>query len=138
MDNDTITIQIPANMKYLNVVGAAIMALLEHDGSQDHAYNMQLAIHEVCTNIIEHAYGHDSKKHLSLRLKLSETVFVACLDDRGESFDPKAVKSPNFDEPQVRGMGLFLVNELMDKVDYQCDADGNHWTLTKYLKEQTT
>ncbi len=136
-----IQITIPADLRYLNIVGTAVHAYLERtDGVveehiDDLVYNIQLAVHEVCTNIIEHAYQFDSNKpvQLSFYISRSENVLEVVLRDQGNQFDPAAVVAPKLGTAQERGLGLFLVHELMDSVDYFHDGIWNRWTLVKKL-----
>ncbi|MCA9914581.1 MAG: ATP-binding protein [Anaerolineae bacterium] len=136
-----IQITIPADLRYLNVVGSAVHAYLERtDGVEDEhiediVYNIQLAVHEVCTNIIEHAYQFDARKpvQLSFYVSRSENRLEVVLRDQGRKFDPSAVAAPELGTAQERGLGLFLVYELMDSVDYFHDGIWNRWTLVKKL-----
>ncbi len=95
-------------------------------------YNVQLALHEICNNIIDHAYGHE---YGQIKVVLTVTPelghFRADLYDNGESFDPSSAQTPNLDEPQEAGYGLFLAHELMDDVIYEQYLGGNHWCLVK-------
>ncbi len=136
-----IQITIPADLRYLNVVGTAVHAYLERtDGVQDEhiddiVYNIQLAVHEVCTNIIEHAYEFDARKpvQLSFYVSRNENRLEVILRDQGNKFDPSQVIAPQLGTAQERGLGLFLVHELMDSVDYFHDGIWNRWTLVKKL-----
>ncbi len=139
--SDTITLVLPADLKYLNIVGACVEALLQRvekvtDRSAT-VYNIQLALQEACTNVVTHAYqGGDATQQITLAFNVfgTPTRLVAQITDQGIQFDPDTVAAPNLDEPQVHGYGLFLIRELMDQVEYQVDANGNHLTLTKVLE----
>lgn len=136
-----IQITIPADLRYLNVVGSAVHAYLERtDGVEnnhieDIVYNIQLAVHEVCTNIIEHAYEYDARMpvQLSFYVSRNENRLEIILRDQGNKFDPSKVVAPELGTAQERGLGLFLVHELMDSVDYFHDGIWNRWTLVKKL-----
>jgi serine/threonine-protein kinase RsbW len=54
------------------------------------------------------------------------------LADTGRPFDPAAIPEPDLTEGQVGGYGLFLDQQLMDKVTNQPRPDGNHWRLAKH------
>jgi anti-sigma regulatory factor (Ser/Thr protein kinase) len=55
------------------------------------------------------------------------------LFDNGRSFEYASIPMPSPDEPQVRGYGLFLIQALMDEVEYCPKDDGNTWRLVKNL-----
>ena len=61
------------------------------------------------------------------------SILSVCVDiyDNGTLFNLKEVNLPSLDKPQVRGYGLFIVQNLMDKVIYEETHDRNHWRLVK-------
>ena len=59
--------------------------------------------------------------------------FITTITERGKKFDRAAVATPNFDDLQVRGFGLYLIDELMDDVHYESQQGVNRWRLTKQL-----
>lgn len=137
--SDTIKLEVPAKHKYLNVVGACITSILERvediAESATVAYGVELAVHETCTNIVEHAYaGVNGLIHLSVTVEQSPKRLVIELKDNGRSFDPAKVPEPNLEESQVNGYGLFLMHQLMDRVDYYPQSGQNRWCLVKNLE----
>lgn len=132
----TQSLTIKADLQYLADVGAAIKALFTNVAITDEAlYNIELSVHEVCTNIIEHAYEYDTSAEIDIMLTLQDdTQFRAVLQDTGKTFDPNAVSQPNFDALQEGGLGLFLVHQLMHDVQYQHDGKYNIWHLAKELE----
>ena len=138
-DLDTIRLDLPASHKYLNVLGACIAGMLENidqlTDSTKLLYTIQLAIHEACTNIIDHAYAPHAAGRIAITLSIHQSPrrFVTELKDTGNSFDPTDIPEPNLLEGQEHGYGLFLMREILDEVTYEVQPDGNHWLLTKYL-----
>lgn len=134
-----ITLSIPASLQYLNVISEVIAALLAHaklpvNPDDNPVYNVQLAVHEVCTNVIEHAYGMDMGKQVTLIFRLddvSSCLNIVISDESGVQFDATTVDEPVAGVLQERGMGLFLVHQLMDEVQYQHQNGKNTWTLNK-------
>jgi serine/threonine-protein kinase RsbW len=138
-DTNTIRLDLPASFKYLNVLGPCIQALLEHaDGLPEpeiSAYNLQLAVHEVCTNIVDHAYADQPAGRIAIAFTLAAEPrrLIVELRDTGRTFDPTEVPDPDLSNAQVRGYGLFLVQSLMDDVCYRPSPSGNCWRLIKNL-----
>jgi serine/threonine-protein kinase RsbW len=135
---DLIRLDLPANYKYLNVLGACIGCMLEQEkGLTDGdlvVYKLKLAAHEVCTNIVEHAYaGIGGRIFISLSLAKDPSQFVIDLVDSGRSFSMPEVRQPNQDELQTSGYGLFLIYQLMDQVVYDPQSGSNHWRLVKKI-----
>lgn len=103
--------------------------------SDDFIYLVELAVSEICTNIIQHSYlmvGGEIRGSLT---PLANGIQIDLYDD-GESFDPTAVPepSPHFDTLNEGGYGLHIVRQIMDSVVYQANTpNGNHWRLIKYI-----
>ena len=136
---EVVRLDLPAGHKHLNILGACISELLvrvEHvDDREAIIYNMQLAAHEACAKIIDHAYAGDSGRRVLITLTLAGCPrrLIIELHDTGFSFDLAAVPEPNLDEAHDHGYGLFLMRSLMDEVTYTSRPEGNHWALVKHL-----
>jgi serine/threonine-protein kinase RsbW len=135
----SIRLELPASLRYLNVLGACISAAVERiEGVEEPAilsYNLQLAADEIFTNIVEHGYEGDERcfVRVSVTVAPEPRRVVVQLCDSAPSFDPAAVPAPNLDDAQEHGYGLFLVQQLMDEVVYQPGEGQNSWTLVKHL-----
>ncbi|MBK8904181.1 MAG: ATP-binding protein [Anaerolineaceae bacterium] len=136
--SDILRVEMPAAHAYLQMIGPSVSCLIKNARSLTRddslAYNIELAVHEVCTNIIEHAYGGlPGRIEMVFTVLINPPQLVIELFDNGRSFEYTSIPLPNPEEPQVRGYGLFLVQELMDQVDYCTTVDGNSWYLVKNL-----
>jgi serine/threonine-protein kinase RsbW len=136
--DDVIELCLPAKYRYLALVRACIRELMQSAGdsaiAEDTIYGVQLAVHEVCNNIIEHAYRHENGWiRLILSLRPEGRTFSADLYDGGGPFDPTSEAPPNLNEPREQGYGLFLARQLMDEVSYDYESGKNHWRLLKTL-----
>ncbi len=135
---DTITLDIPADLRYVNVLGASVCAFLtnveELADPEITRYNLELAIYEIGANIVNHAYANrHGRIRMSATLSRQPLQVTITLEDTGVSFDPSVVPEPRFGELQEHGYGLFLVTQLMDEVEYRPTNVGNTWKLIKYL-----
>lgn len=139
MDNTVIKLELPADHKNLNVIGACLNAVLErieHITDRDMlAYNLELALHETCTNIVEHAYSEERGRiEVVLSVVSSpQRQLVIDLFDTGKSFEADTASEPDLDNPQVHGYGLFLMRQLLDEVTYSAKTGVNHWRLVKKI-----
>ncbi|MEO7909887.1 MAG: ATP-binding protein [Roseiflexaceae bacterium] len=137
--SEVIRLDLPATHKYLNILGACISELLARVENvierEAISYNLQLAAHEACANIIDHAYAGDLGRRILVIITLTECPrqLIIELQDTGYSFDPATVPQPNLNEAHDHGYGLFLMHSLMDEVTYTSRPEGNHWTLVKHL-----
>ncbi|WP_322494974.1 ATP-binding protein [Chloroflexus sp.] len=137
--SEMIRLDLPARYAYLHLLSETIAALLQQAGAHDEllVYNVQLAAHEVCTNIIHHSYRYrrdsDDRISIALTLHYQPLRIEIELHDTGESFTPDLAPNPTLSEAQIHGYGLFLIRHLMDHVGYIAHPDGNRWRLVKRL-----
>lgn len=133
-----VRLELPAAHRYLTLVSACVSELLARaDGLAEPevlTYNVQLAAQEICANIVDHAYRDraDGRIVVTLHLDLAGRQLLIDLDDTGAAFDPGGVPTPNLEEGQEHGYGLFLARELLDSVTYERLPSGNHWRLAKH------
>ncbi|MDP9316278.1 MAG: ATP-binding protein [Chloroflexota bacterium] len=138
-EHDSVQLDLPASHKYLNVLGACIAEMLTRvEGLAERdivSYNIQLAVHEACTNIVEHAYAGRNDGRIKIALMLDEQPrrLVVDIHDTGGSFDITQAREPNLDDAQIHGYGLFLIRNLMDEMSYTPGPSNNRWHLVKHL-----
>jgi serine/threonine-protein kinase RsbW len=134
----SIQFELTASYDQLSSLKLELETLFRHaDWIEDKAniiYQVRLAIHETCTNIIEHAYqGQPGLIRIVLTLQKFPLGLLVDLYDQGNSFDIEEVASPDLSMANNRGYGLFLIRQLMDEVIYEPQPGGNHWQLYKNL-----
>ena len=88
-----------------------------------------LAVDEVVANFIIHANGEDESQFLDLRLAFeAHALNVEIADNSDTIFLPAPHQSPDLSEyirqGRKGGMGMALVNRLMDRVEFF--TRGNH------------
>jgi anti-sigma regulatory factor (Ser/Thr protein kinase) len=138
-DDQIIQLNIPADFKYLNVVGACLTAILQHEEDLPTrdivTTGVELAVHETCINIIEHAYaGAMGRITLSIQILNDPHRLEVKIKDQGSPFVLPEIQPPQVEgDIQIRGYGLFLVHELMDQVVYVPKSGNNTWHLIKKL-----
>ena len=101
-------------------------------------YQIQVSVDEACANVVEHAYAGMEPGNMEVSCFLDERAFVVRVRDWGRSFAPDEVAEPNvhvsLEERSTGGLGLFLIREFMDQVQYSFDAErGNELLMTKGL-----
>jgi serine/threonine-protein kinase RsbW len=139
-----VCLDLPAEHRYLNIVSACLAALLESTDDiaerDSVTYNVQLAVQEACTNIVEHAYEGQAGGRIAVEISLWDAnaagvprQLTVDLYDDGLPFDESQAADPSLDEPQVHGYGLFLMRELTDSVSYERCEGRSHWQLAKKL-----
>lgn len=134
-----LTAKFPARYDHLRTISVFVM-----DGIKDapfdscQRYAIDLAVDEACSNVIDHAYGGDNKGEIRLSLYLTEIGLKITIQDDGTPFDPDCVAEPDLTSPLEtrceRGLGVFLIRELMDEAVYDFSCPGvNQLTMVKYF-----
>ena len=100
--------------------------------------NIIIAVDEACTNIIKHAYKNNPDNPIDVSITFDNNKFNIILKDKGKSFDPNTIPSPNmneyFKQYKVGGLGIHLMKTLMDEVVYHSKPNEyNQIVLSKKL-----
>lgn len=91
-----------------------------------------LAANEVVANIIKHAYKGSDDDKIQIVSTISKDAISLQFFDRGESFDPDLVESPNFDGSRDGGFGMYIISKSVDEVTYSRSAEGINCTRVKF------
>jgi len=99
--------------------------------------SLNLALEEAVVNVMTYAYAPDTQGELILEAVADKGVVTFILTDTGVPFDPTAKEDADttlgIEDRPIGGLGIFLVRQLMDVVDYQRVDGQNVLTLTKKL-----
>ncbi|MDQ3200412.1 MAG: ATP-binding protein [Verrucomicrobiota bacterium] len=95
---------------------------------------MVLGVDEACTNIIRHAYHLRDDQLISLSLEGGNNGVCLRLRDYGRQMQPAAMKGRPTDLIKPGGLGLHLIRNAFDQVDYVLRARGTELVLTKNLE----
>jgi len=97
---------------------------------------LKIAVDEACTNVIKHAYKGEGENVIDLAVILMQDKLIVRLRDRGVSFSPADYVEPNLIELAKRrrsgGLGVHIMNRLMDRVEYRTHGGVNECCLVKY------
>ncbi len=97
-------------------------------------FDLQLAVEEACTNIIQHAYGGQGGE-IEVDFEAAGADVTITIRDWGEAFSPEEANNSDLslplEERAVGGLGLHLMGELMDEVRFTFAPGGNTLVMTK-------
>src|ERR1044071_1801035 len=94
---------------------------------------MVLGVDEACTNIIRHAYQLRDDQLISLSLEGLRHCIRMRLRDYGKQTEAHAMKGRSHDLIRPGALGLHLIRNAFDKVDYILKARGTELVMTKNL-----
>lgn len=136
-----VRVSLPSDVNYLDVARMFVSDIGQKVGlSPSEIHDLQLAVTEAVTNVIEHAYDGDTDQRIDLAIEKNGECFVVAITDTGQNrFDPAAHPDPNLKEYlsqcRVGGLGLFLMRKLMDEVEFTSDDQGyNRVKLVKHIR----
>ena len=102
-------------------------------------FNLNLALEEAISNIILYAYPKEETHLIYLSVQKKENQLIFILTDTGKEFNPTVQKKIDFTlsatERPIGGLGIFLIQQIMNKVEYQRIDGKNILTLSKHLEE---
>lgn len=96
-----------------------------------------MALDEACTNIIRHAHeGFVKPVRLEMRWLRNRLRFV--LRDYGRPFHQQKIPAKDIQVATLGGLGVFIIQEVFDRVDYSPQVRGTRLTLEKLLPDGGT
>ncbi|MCC8027673.1 MAG: ATP-binding protein [Clostridium sp.] len=130
---------VPARMEYMDGVLEAFRGYLEElDCPEEIALRLEIALEELFTNIASYAYEREpGQVRLSCRLNPDGKELEMEVEDRGAAFNPLDRAGPDFDLPigerPVGGLGIYMVRQFVDKMEYEYRNGCNILRLKKRI-----
>lgn len=107
----------------LSLIRRVIVACVQHlDLGAALLNDIKLATTEACTNVIKHAYKFNEAMSFDLEIKTSKEVFIVEVFYEDPDFVPENIPVPNLREIKEGGLGVFIIRNIMDHVNYITDA----------------
>ena len=110
-----------------------------HNLPKDVIFNVNLALDEILTNVICHGYGDSEEHDISVRLFLEQEKLTVEVEDDARPFNPLEASEPDVDqsleERPIGGLGIYLVRQMMDELEYRRGNDKNHLILAARFRE---
>ena len=113
------------------------------DWAFDLVFKINLVLEEVVLNVMDHGFDDDDdSRECKVELSSDDHAVTIVVSDRGKAFDP-LTEAPDADldspvgERAVGGLGLHLVETMMDEASYQRTDGTNRLTLVKLRSEDS-
>ncbi len=130
-----IRVTIPSDVRYLEPLRTMIQETAALAGlGRDAAAEVELAVTEGCANVIRHCYCNSDRERIDLVFTFSKDVYEVRIDDYGTFVDPARIKGRPLDEVRPGGLGVHLMQRVMDEVSYTENRwGGTSLTMRKRL-----
>jgi anti-sigma regulatory factor (Ser/Thr protein kinase) len=97
-----------------------------------------LAIEELVTNCIQYGYDDAHQHTIVIVLSMNDSSLTMIVIDDGHPFDPLMSSPPDFsgnvrDRP-IGGLGIHLLRQLADHIEYERRDGNNRLTLTTRMQ----
>ena len=123
-------------MDQLNDFVKSVTDKLGIDSSK--AHNIKLAVEEAVVNVMEYAYPAGTTGDIGIQAMYNDRKLKFVITDAGVAFNPTkatlADTTLSVEERPVGGLGLLLVRELMDSINYERINHKNTLTLITHYK----
>jgi len=104
--------------------------------------SLNLAIEEAVVNVMQYAYSEEGKGDVEIRILADSEWLTFIIIDSGVEFDPTTMNDADTtlsaEERPIGGLGIFLVRQLMDVIEYKREDGKNILTLCKKLESPNT
>ena len=101
---------------------------------------IKLAVEEAVVNVIDYAYPVGTQGELTVDAATDGTFLKFVITDMGKPFDPtdggRVDTTLSAEERPIGGLGIFLVRELMDSINYERIDGKNILTLKKNINHK--
>ena len=92
---------------------------------------------EITANIVQYAFDKPTDGSIDVTIETSQNTITLQIIDQGKPFNPLEAAPPDLkagvNERRIGGLGLFLVQQIVDDIDYSRKKGRNHLTLVKCI-----
>ena len=132
--SETLSLKVHTNRGEIGHITDEIESLAEREAwTADLSFKVNLALEELVINIMDYGFeGGDHEIDVTLISEAHKLTIV--IADSGKPFDPlEDAPVPDVDAPiderPIGGLGIYLVRNMMDDMQYRREGDRNYITL---------
>jgi serine/threonine-protein kinase RsbW len=131
LDEQTIEINLPSKIGYERVAMASSAALARMGGLDPaRIEDLKSAVAEACINAMQHGNKWRPEARVIVSLNLCDDRFTISVSDQGDGV-PDVPEYPGImkiieENVPPRGLGVFMIQQLVDEVRFNQTADGGH------------
>jgi serine/threonine-protein kinase RsbW len=129
----TTELRLPSRLGFEKVAMSTAATVAEIMGfSEDRIEDLKTAVAEACINAIEHGNRLDASQTVLVVLAIGDNTLEVKIVDHGSGTGKKSVRAPDIDrkmhgEEELRGMGMFLIQSLVDEAEWVSDKRGGSY-----------
>ncbi len=134
--NERISLVLKNNLAELERLAAEVSAWCGRQAlSEEVDYQVNLVLDEVVSNVIRHGYRDKRQHEIRVDLDFLDGELTIQVEDDGVHFSPLQVSPPDISKPinerPVGGLGIYMVRQIMDSLDYRRENGRNSLVMKK-------
>ena len=115
--SDILRFSVPGKPEYVSIIRLAVSSAANTAGFNiEEIDDIKIAVSEACTNVVCHGQLNENDVY-EVICNIGENEFFISVEDKAGGYDVDEYKKPSIDELKPGGMGLYIIQALMDKVD---------------------
>ena len=116
---EILVLRFPSRAQHLKEMRDSLRAVLQDRGVDGSLVDcMILAVNEACMNVIQHGYGVDRIGDIILQVSTEGDELVFHVTDFAEPADVSTIKSRDLEDVRPGGLGVYMIEEMMDEVRF--------------------
>ena len=129
-------LELESKLEALGQISAALESFgEEQEWGAELQFHVQLVLDELASNVIEHGYGAGGGRFWITIESRAEELRIEVVDE-ARAYDPlseapEAMLEAGVAEREVGGLGVHIVKQLMDELEYRREDGKNRLTLLK-------
>jgi anti-sigma regulatory factor (Ser/Thr protein kinase) len=108
-----------------------------HDMAPAVGFAINVSLEELLANTMSYGYEDDDEHEIVVQIWREDADLVVEIADDARPFDPTRAAPPNLDgtleERPIGGLGIYLVRNMMDHMEYRRDGQRNRVLLRKRM-----
>ncbi|MCE5200305.1 MAG: anti-sigma factor antagonist [Armatimonadota bacterium] len=126
--------QATSEASVIALLRSRIMEAAENAGADSETLcDIQIAVGEALANAYRHGSPNKGVDKIKLRCMTCSRAIVVEISDEGKPFNPDSLGAPDPNKMRDHGMGVFLMRQAMDVVEFQMGCPGNKVRMIKWL-----
>jgi len=130
---------IPNDLSYIPIARLCVSEAARKFGfPQESLFKIELALEEAASNVVQHAFEVSEDNTFDIICERIPSGMRIIIKEKGIPFDPARIPhyhpAPDIEGMSTKGLGVFLIKEIMDEVSFHnLGPEGKETHLIKYL-----
>ncbi len=103
--------------------------------SDENVDSLVIAINEACMNVIQHAYAGQDNEEIIIEFCRDKDELLIRIFDHADMVDVTTIKSRNLEDIRPGGLGVHIIHQVMDGVEYKNKLSGEKGNLLEMRKQ---